>query len=188
MQALLIYILINTICTSSSSKKGEETKCKFCIVKCRRFIGDQLCKCIALSNEASHRRSVTYVISHQKVRSICPVRKDTEIHIIYPAMKDLPIVEHHSCNPFKLNFTSDLILKNKKSFLIMTDNLQHGINVRRDQNPSSHIHAGLQKQTEVKYQMLALDMARDIGKSINVKAKKINTFGRSKLFEIQQHI
>ena len=123
---------------------------------------------------------MSYVISHQKVRSICPVRKDTEFHIIYPAMKDLPIVEHHSCitglNPFKLDFTSDLILKNENSFLIMTDNLQHGINVRRDQNPSSHIHAGLQKQTEVKYQMLA----REIEKSINVKAKKINTFGRSK--------
>ena len=58
LQALLIYILINTICTSSSSKKGEETKCKFCIVKRRWFIGDQLCKTIALSNEASHRRSV----------------------------------------------------------------------------------------------------------------------------------
>ena len=91
-------------------------------------------------------------------------------------MKDLPIVEHHSCNPFKLDFTSEMILKNENSFLIMTDNLQHGINVRRDQNPSSHIHAGLQKQTEVKYQMLA----REIEKSINVKEKKMNTFGRSK--------
>ena len=133
--------------------------------------------CIVKCSKSS---KISYAVSHQKVRGICPVREDTEIHIICPAMKDLPIVEHHSCNPFKLDFTSEMILKNENSFLIMTDNLQHGINVRRDQNPSSHIHAGLQKQTEVKYQMLALDMARDIEKSINVKAKKINTFGRSK--------
>ena len=85
-----------------------------------------------------------YLLHYSKVSNL---KRHGKFH---PAIKDLPFGEYLSCNPFKLDFTHDLILKLSKLW-------ESGsrINVRQDQNPSSHICllGSLQKQTEMKYQM-----------------------------------